>query len=181
MTDADFADVAIYSVDVSHYLAAFTSTPMAPRPDPFPPSAHMTPGGVPATPHNVEQTYGNAGNSADFLPLFEEIFRAAKGVFVQNPVLVFTRYSGGKQYSFIKEKGLEQAISDVGDVLHNQYLISYSPNNKEEGGFHQIQVFVEAQRDVKIRTRPGYWMASQFNQNPSAEPPSDQQKPVSKQ
>ena len=172
MTDADFADVAIYSVDVSHYLVVFTSPPMAPRPDLFPPSAHMTPGGVPATPHNVEQTYGNALNSADFVPLFVEIFRAVKGIFVQNPVLVFTSYTGGKEYAFLKERGLERAVSDIGDLLHNQYLISYSPNNKDEGGFHQIQVYVEGQREAKIRTRPGYWMAAQSDQAPSAEPPA---------
>jgi len=177
MTDADFADVAIYSVDVSHYLAAFTSPPMAPRPDPFPPSAHMTPGGVPATPHNVEQTYGNELNSANFVPMFEEIFRAVKGIFRGNPVLVFTRYTGGKEYAFLKERGLERAVSDIGDVLHNQYLISYNPNNKDEGGFHQIQVYVEGQREAKIRTRPGYWMAAQFDQPGSAAPPA----PVSKQ
>ena len=172
MTDADFADVAIYSVDVSHYLAAFTSPPMAPRPDLFPPSAHMTPGGVPATPHNVEQTYGNALNSADFVPLFVEIFRAVKGIFVQNPVLVFTRYTGGKEYAFLKERGLERAVSDIGDLLHNQYLISYSPNNKDEGGFHQIQVYVEGQREAKSAPAPATgWPRSSIRPPPPSRPP----------
>ena len=43
--------------------------------------------------------------------------------------------------------------------LHSQYIISYNPSNKDEGGWHDIHVSVEAS-NVKVRARPGYWMAS---------------------
>jgi len=33
---------------------------------------------------------------------------------------------------------LEEAIQRIGEQLHSEYLISYSPNNKIEAGFHQI-------------------------------------------
>jgi hypothetical protein len=36
--------------------------------------------------------------------------------------------------------------------------LSYSPNNKLEGGYHRIRVDV-AHEGYKVRTRPGYWMA----------------------
>ena len=53
----------------------------------------------------------------------------------------------------------EDRTPPVGEEIHSQYLISYQPNNKEEGGFHEISVDV-GRKEVKVRTRPGYWLAS---------------------
>jgi hypothetical protein len=39
-------------------------------------------------------------------------------------------------------------------------MISYNPNNKDEGGFHQISVQVAGRKDLKVRTRPGYFLAA---------------------
>jgi len=78
---------------------------------------------------------------------------------VDNPVEVFARGSGGTQFSFAKQKGLEDAIQSIGREIHSQYIITYTPNNLHEGGFHEIEVDV-SRRDVKVRTRPGYWIAS---------------------
>jgi hypothetical protein len=44
--------------------------------------------------------------------------------------------------------------------LHNQYLLSYQPNNLSEGGYHKIQVVVD-RPDLEVRTRPGYWKATE--------------------
>ena len=49
-------------------------------------------------------------------------------------------------------------ISGIGDELHSQYLLSYSPNNQTEGGFHEIKVVVNRPK-LEVRTRPGYWVA----------------------
>ena len=38
-------------------------------------------------------------------------------------------------------------------------MISYSPNNTDDGGFHEITVEV-LRTGMKVRTRPGYWMAT---------------------
>ena len=43
--------------------------------------------------------------------------------------------------------------------LHSQYIITYNPNNKDEGGWHDIKVTV-SRSDSKVRARPGYWMAT---------------------
>jgi len=114
---------------------------------------------VPATPNTVMQTTGGQGGSANFIPLLVEIFKDTKSIFVDNPVEVFTRGTGGTEFTFAKQKALEEAISKIGEEIHSQYLISYQPNNKEEGGFHEISVEVD-RKDVKVRTRPGYWLAS---------------------
>jgi len=117
------------------------------------PATRQLPGGNINTPTNDSQT--NMGN---YVPAIKEIFTATKAIFIQNPLEVYTRYSGGREYSFMSQRGLEQAISDIGEELHGQYLLTYSPSNQNEAGFHEIVVQI-ALPDVKVRTRNGYWLA----------------------
>ena len=42
-----------------------------------------------------------------------------KGVFISNPHEVYTKYTGGREYSFMTQRGLEQAISDIGEEIHS--------------------------------------------------------------
>jgi hypothetical protein len=56
------------------------------------------------------------------------------------------------------QSDLEQAIIQIGTEIRSQYILSYSPNNKLEGGFHRIHVDVD-RPGLKVRTRGGYWMA----------------------
>jgi VWFA-related protein len=153
LTQADFANVAIYSVDISKTMASLTATPPPPRPDLTPPGGKHLPAGEVSTPTTESQ---NAmGNWA---PLLKDVFDASKGAFVANPLDIYTRYTGGRQYSFIKQGTLDRAVSDIGAELHSQYLLTYSPNNQDEGGFHAITVQV-LRPDLKIRTRDGYYLA----------------------
>jgi VWFA-related protein len=87
-----------------------------------------------------------------------EVFKDTKAIFKQNPSEVFTRGTGGEQFGFMRQRGLEDAIERLGAELHSQYMITYNPNNKDEGGFHEISVQVAGRKDVKVRTRPGYWL-----------------------
>ncbi len=155
---AQINNVSIYSVDISQVSRRLTQKAQPPRPDPFPPAARNLPGGVVSTPTTVMQTTGR-GNSAEFIPLLVEIYKDAKGIFVNNPVEVFTRGTGGSEFSYYKQRGLEQAIESIGQEVHNQYVVSYNPNNKSEGGFHEISVQLDRE-DLKVQTRPGYWLAS---------------------
>ena len=158
------ANIVFYSVDMSRFLSTLTAPPIPPRPDQQPAASRPLPGGNPSTPTTVAQTYGLNGNRAEFIPLMVELFKDAKAIFKDNPVELFTKGTGGTEYSFYKQKGLEEAIQKIGEELHSQYLISYNPNDKEEGGFHTIAVSVTGRSDVaKIVTRPGYWLAAKFN------------------
>jgi VWFA-related protein len=159
LMDIQMNNVSVYSVDISRMMAGFTSRPADPRPDTLPPAMHPIPSQVPATPTTVMQTTGGEGGSAQFVPLLVEIFKSTKAIFVDNPVEVFTKGTGGTEFSFGKQKGLEEAIEKVGNEIHSQYLISYAPNNTAEGGFHEIDVEVN-RPNIKVRTRPGYWLAS---------------------
>ena len=154
LLEAQFANVLIYTIDISHLLAAATSTPMPPRPDPIPPEAHHLPTGQAMTP--TMQSQVSVGN---WIPAFVEIFKGVKGIFVDNPAELYTKFTGGREYNFSTQRSLETAISDLGDELHSQYLLSYAPNNLSEAGFHNIRVEVNVP-GLKIRTRPGYWIAA---------------------
>ena len=158
LTDLEIANVIVYAVDINRALAEFTSKVPPPRPDPIPASARPPLAGVAPTPTQTSQVYGLNGQSMQLLPLITEIFRASRGIFVDNPVEVFTKYTGGKETGFVNQKELERAVSAIGREIHNQYIISYNPSNKEEGGLHILRVTV-TRPDLEVRTRGGYWMA----------------------
>jgi len=155
LSAAEFANIVIYSIDISHLMASITAPPSANRSvlDNRPPGAVHLPAGVVETPTTQsQQAMGN------WVPLMKDIFLAAKGVFVSNPLEVYTTYTGGREYSFKTQRDLERAISDLGEELHSQYLLTYIPSNQDEGGYHNIQVQV-VRPNLKIRARDGYYWA----------------------
>jgi VWFA-related protein len=155
------SNVLVYFVDMSHIIGKLTTPPPEPRVDPLPPASHPLGGGVPSTPTTVDQAYGTNGGSADAIPLMMEIFRDVKNIFKVSASTAFTKGTGGEQFPFTTSHGLEQAISRIGDEIHSQYLITYSPNNKVDGGFHKIEVEVVGSQ-YKCETKPGYFMSSVF-------------------
>jgi VWFA-related protein len=158
LIELQLANITAYWVDMSHLLGTLTTPTPDPRPDNTPPASHPLPGGVPSTPTTVQQMYGTNGSSAEFLPLMLEIFKDVKNIFKTSPAVLFTRGTGGSEFSFYSQRGLEASIQEISDQLHSQYTISYTPNNQTEGGFHQISVSVIG-HDYRCDTRPGYWVA----------------------
>jgi VWFA-related protein len=152
---AEFQNVSLYAVNIPRVVTALTARAPAPRPDPIPATAHRLPGGAAVTP----ETTSGIGNYGNVMPAFEEIIRGVKAIFIPNPVEVFTKYTGGKEQRFVDLKGLEKAIGAIGNELHAQYLITYTPSNKSDGGYHEIKIEV-TRPELTVRTRPGYWMAA---------------------
>ncbi len=153
LSEADFAQVTVYPIDISKVISDLTSTPQPNRPNAIPPEARPITNGVIQTSTTDSQT--NMGN---WVPVFKDIFDLAKNVFVPNPLTVYAKYTGGQRYFFANQKDIEKAVSDIGATLHSEYMLTYSPNNLEEGGFHQILVRV-THKDFKITTRDGYYIA----------------------
>jgi VWFA-related protein len=153
LLEAQFQNVLIYTIDISHLMTSLTSHAQPPRPDPIPPEAHQLPAGQIGTP-----TYESQISVGNWVPVFSEVFRGVKGIFVDNPAELYTKWTGGREYSFTTQRSLESAIADLGDELHSQYLLSYAPTNLKDAGYHTIRVEVNVP-NLKIRTRPGYWIA----------------------
>ena len=131
-----------------------------PRPDNRMPAMTPMPANQPATPNTVMQMTGGQGDSAQFLPLLVEIYRDAKAIFKTSPSHLFSKGTGGTEYSYYREHGLDQAFQDIAEQLHNEYVISYKPNNTDEGGFHTITLSINAPSVKRYQARPGYWLAA---------------------
>jgi len=155
LSAGEFANIVVYSIDISHLIASITAPPPAGRTinDNRPPGAVHLPAGNVETP--TTQSQMQLGNWA---PVFKEIFLAAKAIFVSNPLEIYTTYTGGREYNYATQRSLERAISDLGEELHSQYLLTYTPNNQEEGGYHNIVVQI-LKPDMKVRARDGYYLA----------------------
>jgi VWFA-related protein len=152
---AQFQNVLIYCIDISHLLSSLTRKAPYVRPPAIPASAHSSPTGGVMTPTELAQNT----NTGNVIPAFVEIFKGIKGIFVDNPSELYTKFTGGREYSFATQRGLDQVITDIGEELHSQYLLSYTPTNQDEAGFHTINVVVKGRPGLKIRTRPGYYIA----------------------
>jgi VWFA-related protein len=154
-------NIAFYSVDMSRLISTLTAPQQPGRPNNLPPAMTSMPSMVAPTPTSVDQLYGTGDvGRAEFIPLMVEIFKDVKAIFKANPVELFARGTGGRQFSFFRQRGLEEAIEQIGAELHSQYLISYNPNNKLEGGFHEITAEVIGHPEYRLQIRPGYWLAT---------------------
>ena len=150
-----FDNVIVYAVDISKIVTTLGKKPDYPRP---------ANGGVP--PEAIPDGHGGRLNDTDVVKQMDgnwfntvpPLFRSIHDLFKRTPAEAFSYFSGGRVYTFRNEKGLETAITDIGKDLNSQYLLSYSPNNKEDPGFHTIRVVVN-RPGLVIRTRPGYWWA----------------------
>jgi VWFA-related protein len=161
LIDLQLGNIELYAVDMSRLLSTLSAPQEEPRPPSQPPTAYSLPGGVPATPTTIAQTYGYNGGRAEFMPLMIEVLKDVKYIFKDNPIELFTKGTGGTEFPYYSKRGLEEAINKLGDELHSQYVISYSPSNKLEGGFHKVSVEVSGHPEVKkVLTRPGYWLAA---------------------
>ena len=155
------SNITVYSVDITQLSRRFTEQPEPSRPSAIAPEAWNLPKGV-STPLSVQQAtgYGN-GNSVEILPLLKEIYTDTKGIFIRNPIQIYTRGTGGQQFSFLKQRGLEDAIAKIGTEIHSQYILTYVPKKETllEGGYHDVKITVEYPR-ARVVTRPGYWLAA---------------------
>ncbi len=92
----------------------------------------------------------------NLLAIFTEIARLG----AQNAAEVLAGYTGGRHLSFLKQKALETAVARIGEELHSQYLLSFSPALSADEEYHRIQVRVVNRPELVVRSRPGYWMAT---------------------
>lgn len=149
-----FDNVIVYCVDISRAFTGFMKKPDYPRPanGGIPPEAQGNiAGGIPRTETtNVQQETGNVLNGVP------PVFRGIHDLFRKTPAEALSSFTGGRMYGFVRQRGFEAAIADIGADLNSQYLLSYRPSNEIEPGFHTIKVSVN-RPGLIVRARPGYW------------------------
>jgi len=159
LINAQINNILIYSVDVTQVALRLNEK----QTNPYPDAVSMNSVGIPvpmggiSSPTAMAHEYGTQ-NQMQFIPALKEIYKGVKLIFVANPNSVFAKGTGGGEFTFIRGKGLEDAIQRIGQEIHSQYIISYSPNNTDEYGFHELEVRTN-RSDLYPKTRPGYYIA----------------------
>lgn len=130
-------NVTVYFITYSRFLTPFTST-WAPVCD-----SHG---------QNCKARDPEWGDT-NLIAVFGEMRALAK----TNVAEAFAKYTGGRRVSFLKQQGLEEVIESLGEEIHNQYLLSFTPPHSDEDEFHRIRVIVRDRPELVVRTRAGYW------------------------
>lgn len=75
-------------------------------------------------------------------------------------MMAITAQTGGKVYSPIDEKELDEAFRQISAELSQQYILSYYPENESEsrGAFREISLNICTMPNVDVRTRKGYYV-----------------------
>ncbi|HVH70753.1 MAG TPA: VWA domain-containing protein [Candidatus Dormibacteraeota bacterium] len=159
LRQAQLANVTIYSVGLSTTRAEFEAKPKPPKRPNLPVGSVPPPPGVPATPtYEDNYRYGAADLIAAVVWAVQHIHDKVKG----NPLEVAAAATGGAQLSTFKDHSIENAIDEIGGELHSQYVLSYTPTGADITGYHEIKVSVVRNdaKNLKIRARPGYYLAA---------------------
>ena len=157
LREAQLSNIVIYSVGLSTTAAALRSAPAQSGPvSATPPGTFGRPPipGTAQTPTSEQQRDGNI----DLLALAVWAVQHATEVVKDRPLEVATVATGGMYQSTFKDKSIENAVDAIGGELNAQYTLTYHPTNSDSAGFHQIKVVVD-RPGVKVRTRPGYYLA----------------------
>lgn len=84
---------------------------------------------------------------------FTEVARIGR----TNHVKALALATGGADYSFARQQGIDKAIGELGSEVHSQYILSF-PQHEDTPGMHQIDVSIPERGDLRIRARHGYWV-----------------------
>ena len=151
--------VTVYAATYSAILTAFTSKAPVSRPER--PAKTKTPvedaqdtmgtlDGKPASKYNPKVP--PAEQRIDLLAGISELAHLNK----ENSAEVLTKGTGGAVLPFTKQKALEEAIGKLGEELHSQYVLSFTPDSAT-AGYHALQVRLTRSSGWRLRARPGYW------------------------
>jgi hypothetical protein len=76
--------------------------------------------------------------------------------------------SGGEYRNFVTPDGMELALSNIANHIHNHYELSFQPPTTPRYGFHSLSVTVPDYPDAVVRYRSSYW--SETIQSPADMP-----------
>jgi VWFA-related protein len=157
---AQLANITIYTVGLSSTRSDLTRKPDYQRPpNPTPDGTFSGPPapGTVQTPTTENQKY----EGANILALAVWAVQHTKDQVTAHALEIASTATGGSHVSAWKNRTIEKVIDEMGGELHAQYTISYTPSDGSVSGYHEIAVTVakEKERGLKVRARPGYYLA----------------------
>ncbi|MHB8753935.1 MAG: VWA domain-containing protein [Candidatus Acidiferrales bacterium] len=156
---AQLANISIYSIGLSSTAAEFRQTPQAAKPvQVSPPGTYPEPPvpGTAQTPDSLKEQMG--GNGVQLLPLIVWLVQHGANAVGKNSLAIASQGTGGLHVSTFKDRSIEKAMNEIGNDIHGEYLLAYHPHGSKRYGYHTIEVRVTKPK-LKIRTRPGYYLA----------------------
>ena len=153
---AQLNGIQIYPIYLST-LKSRLKDPPAPPSSPYP--AGISP--LPASPGtvNTPTTQQQARYSAtpNMIPLIADLVVGVKNLVFRDALAALSAGTGGRNFKPMTDEGLQNAIVKVGEDLHSQYLLTYSPNNLNDRGiYHEVEIRVPYS-NADVRYRPGYF------------------------
>jgi VWFA-related protein len=159
LRQAQLANVTIYSVGLSTTRAQLQAPPKDTRPQITPPGTFPLPPqpGVAQTPTSEENRYGNI----DIMALAVWAVQHVHDKIKDHALELAATATGGAHLATFKDRSIEKAIDEIGGELHSQYTLGYTPSDAGSTGYHEIKVSVTRNdaKNLKVRTRPGYYLA----------------------
>ena len=92
-------------------------------------------------------------SGTNYLTVFTELFRLGR----TNHALALVQATGGSDYTFLRESGIEKAVEALGVDVHSQYILSFPPERAAAKGMHEIVVSMPNRKDVRLRARRAWW------------------------
>jgi VWFA-related protein len=93
--------------------------------------------------------------------LNEMFFAQLARLATTNHVQALALATGGSDFPFLREHGIEDAIQKLGVEVHSQYILSFPQRGDaadlHPGGLHQIDVTLPNRPELRIRSRRVYW------------------------
>jgi VWFA-related protein len=158
---AQLANITIYSVGLSTTRAELQKKPEYKRPPNPAPDGTF---GLPPIPGSVQTptTENNRYGNIDLMALAAWAVEHAKDQVTDHALEIAATATGGAHMATWRDRSIEKVIDEIGGELHSQYVLSYTPSDSDVKGYHTIKVDVQ-RADVKVRTRPGYYLAGPEN------------------
>lgn len=156
---AQLGNTTIYSIGLSTTAAEFRKPPeQKKKVEVGPPGTYPMnpPPGTAQTPQVVDEEMGNQGIA--LFPLIAWLVQHAANAVGRNSLEIVSEGTGGLHKSTLKDRSIEKAMNAIGNDIHGVYLLAYRPPASEGYGYHNIEVRV-TEPDLRIRTRPGYYLA----------------------
>jgi VWFA-related protein len=163
---AQLAEISVYTLGLSPTQADLMRRPeeSPTRPTQFPPGVY----GTPPLPGQVQTPTTETNRElarVDLLNAIRTLVTTLQHTRKDDALELYAQGTGGLHYSPWRRSNFEDSLNQIGQDLHNQYLVSYRPSNREHLGFHHIEVRV-SRPGVTVRTRPGYYVGAPPEETP---------------
>ncbi|HJZ64820.1 MAG TPA: VWA domain-containing protein [Candidatus Acidoferrum sp.] len=157
---AQLANITIYSVGLSTTKALLKAEPKQNRVDVAPPGTYPLPP-IPGSPPLPADEDPRLNGGVDLMALAVWAVSHAKDQVSAHALELAATATGGAHFPAFKDSTVQKALDEIGGELHTQYTLGYSPTGTSEGGYHEIKVSLldPKYRNLKLRSRPGYYVA----------------------